>query len=198
MAFKITIPESLSEVKLKDYQKFIKLTSKEGISEEFSNRKAFELFLGVNGMAYHGMRMRDREYLMDELRVVLSEKPELQQTFVIGDIEYGLIPDWDEITFKEFHDLSDLKDTVVDLHRILAILYRPIINKKGRLYSIQSYNGYEIRQEIMSESPASVGLGVIFFCSKVSLQLLKPISTFLPQVVKDQMQHLTAPMDHTV
>jgi hypothetical protein len=84
------------------------------------------------------------------------------KTFKHKDIEFGFIPNLDEITVGEYLDIDLYQKSENNIHRLMSILYRPITNKKGPNYQIEVYSGTE-KCETMLDVPVSYYLGAMVF-----------------------------------
>tara|TARA_Y100000592_G_C5434848_1_gene300200 strand:+ start:801 stop:1397 length:597 start_codon:yes stop_codon:yes gene_type:complete len=80
-----------------------------------------------------------------------NENSSLKQIIEIDGKEYGFHPDLDSLTLGEYADLDTyLKDIENNMPEIMAILYRPVTNKKDTFYQIEPYDGdIKLRTEIM-------------------------------------------------
>jgi hypothetical protein len=112
-------------------------------------------------------------------RIKIPEKQELILTFDYDGVSYGLENDWSKLAFGAWIDFEvySAQDIYENLHKIMAILYRPII-KKGtfnvKKYKIVPYKSEEIedRAEIMKNVPVSYWLGAAqFFFSIASISI---------------------------
>jgi len=180
---KITIPTSIQDVTVRDYIKFHEAV-KDIKDEKVIERKALSILCNISDEEIDSIPVKEMIEIRNLLISVLSEQPDLVNIFEFNGIKYGLIPDWDDITFGEFLDLSSFSDGVLDMDKIMAIMYRPIIKfrKRNNEYEIIKYNGLEDRVEIMNEVSASVGLSLIFFCKSVYNKLMNHMDTYSPQV----------------
>ena len=87
-----------------------------------------------------------------------------KQTFKHNNIEYGFIPNLDEITVGEYLDIDTYQKDNNNIHRLMSILYRPITKKKGSNYQIETYSGTN-KAEMMMDVPVDIYLGaMVFFC----------------------------------
>jgi hypothetical protein len=115
--------------------KFEKIAS-EDIEQDFLQKRMLEIFCNVP--TEYSTKLKQVE--VDEigyLNEITSSKPELVTT-VEFEVKYGLIPDFDkDITAGELIDLDKYLE-LKDYSRLLSILYRPIIKKRG-LYQIEPY-----------------------------------------------------------
>jgi hypothetical protein len=54
-------------------------------------------------------------------------------------VEYGFIPNLDDMSFGEYVDLDTYLGDWQNIHRAMAVLYRPIREKRGERYNIVPY-----------------------------------------------------------
>ena len=72
-----------------------------------------------------------------------------------------------------------------DMHRAMAVLYRPIKQKLGEKYLIEDYEGTERYAEQMKDAPLDVVLGAVVFFWHLGKELLKSTMDYLvenPQI----------------
>ena len=95
-------------------------------------------------------------------------------TFEINGVTYGLENDWQNMTWGQWVDLEvySQSDKLNDyIHKILAILYRPIEVEKGTKYTLKKYKSSEVeeRAELFKQE---LGIEVWFGVSTFFLQAL--------------------------
>jgi len=166
----IEIPESINDIQLWRWQKYMSIV-KEDSDNEFVNRKALEIYYGIEGRHYDSLKVKDIEHIMKGLVDALGQKPTLVRRFVLSDVEYGFIPNLDDITFGEFVDLDKYNNTK-DFHKLMSILYRPIKKTKRDKYKIEPYNGSNERLAGMSLGIAQSAAAFFF---DIGLQLTRNI-----------------------
>ena len=81
--------------------------------------------------------------------------------FTVNDIEFGFIPSLDEMTFGEYVDIDTYIKDWKQMHKAMAVLYRPIEAKYDDRYNIVAYDGEET--DIMKDMPLSVCFSSIVF-----------------------------------
>ena len=100
----------------------------------------------------------------------------LTTTLTIDGVEYGMHPDLSEITLGEYADIETYVKMGLQKHlpEIMAILFRPIVEKEGDVYTIEAYNGdIKIRAEKMKQMNAEqVQKVLVFFWTFVRLLLV--------------------------
>jgi|TARA_R110002020_G_scaffold475222_1_gene709145 hypothetical protein len=109
----------------------------------------------------------------------------LQRKIEIEGIRYGFHPDLSEITLGEYADIETFLKNGIDKHlpEVMAILYRPILEEKNDVYTIQAYDGkLSMRAEAMKRMKTEdVQSSLVFFWTFV-MEFLK----ILPLSLKDQ------------
>lgn len=184
MRVKINVPESLSEIKLRDYQKYLKIERDNEENGQFLRQKAIELFCNVPGSVVLKMKNGDFKNISNHLFSLLVQKTDLVTTFKIGEVEYGFIPNLDrDMEFGEYIDIDEyLKDTD-DLHKTMGVLYRPITKNKWGKYQIEEYeaNKYD---EAMLDAPMDVVVGALLFFYRLGSQLLSVTPKCLERAVE--------------
>ena len=117
----------------------------------------------------------------------LQIKGKLKKVFKIDEIEYGFLPDLDEITLGEWADIEQyIKDGLEkNMHKIMAVLVRPITNKEGKMYSVQAYkDGRERAEKFKKKMNAEqVQQSLVFFWS-FGKKLLNLLPSCLMEVMK--------------
>jgi hypothetical protein len=110
---------------------------------------------------------------------MINEKPSLTPTFTMGDTKYGFIPELDNITYGEFVDLDGYLQDVQDLHKAMAVLYRPITSEVKHRYLIEPYEGAGKYSEQMKQAPMNVAMGATLFFWHLGNELLQAMLTSL-------------------
>ena len=142
---KITLPENISEITLGQFQKYLKLLTRELSDIDFNKRK-IAIFTKLPYRDISKVSSVDFKELLLQIDLALSTKAEFTNRFTLNDIEYGFIPNLDNISIGEYADLQkyseqlslvedDNIETMIDgfneMEKIMAVLFRPIINKTG-------------------------------------------------------------------
>jgi hypothetical protein len=162
MKINITVPESLREITLYQYQRFDKLIS-ENEASEFVNQKTIEIFCNIELKDVARIRFADVNDLLNHLNTLLQQKPKLTNTFKLGVYEFGFIPKLEDITSGEYIDLETYLSDTQTLHKAMAVLYRPIKTKVKDLYTIEEYEGADKYSEVLKYMPLDIALGSMLF-----------------------------------
>ena len=69
--------------------------------------------------------------------------------------EFGFIPNLDKMTMGEYIDLNNYFENPQDMHKAMAVLFRPIHEsyEDKDSYRIDSYKGASVYCDIMKEMP---------------------------------------------
>ena len=91
----------------------------------------------------------------------------LTRIIEIEGTRYGFHPDLDCITLGEYADIETFIKMDIDKHlpEVMAILYRPIVEEKNGIYTIEAYDGQiKLRTEEMKKmSSQEVQNALVFF-----------------------------------
>ena len=120
----------------------------------------------------------------------------LKNLIEIDGVEYGFHPDLSDITLGEFADLETMiKDGIEDnLPEIMAVLYRPITERKGEHYTIQAYDGaIRLRAEEMKQMKAEDVQGALVFF----WDFVKKLLILLPSYLMAQTEAIAKPQQTT-
>ena len=178
MRVDINVPDSQGEIRLEQYQRFVKLYDGE-VTEEFLALKMLEIFCGVKLSDAYQIRYKDVDGIVQILREVLNEKPQLRKTFFMNGVEYGFIPNLDDMSFGEYIDLDTYISDWQNIHKAMAVLYRPIKDKHGNRYNIVPYE--VIDAESMRQMPLDAVIGSVLFFYRLGIDLSKAMMNYLEE-----------------
>ena len=187
---KIKIPSSLKAITLEKYQKYLKI-QENNTDETFLAIKMIEIFLGLRGDTIMKMKAKSIRDITNVLSEMFTEKPELVKEFTMKGVDYGFIPDLENMTFGEYVDLDTYIGDVDNLHRAMAVLYRPITHKANEKYLIEEYEGED--DEKMKDMPMDAVLSSILFFYHLGMELSTTMLNYLQEEEenKDILQQLT-------
>lgn len=168
MELKVVVPTDLSEITLEQYQRFARL---EG-DEEFLTHKMLEVFCNVPLNKLPNVKFKSLSGVVNRLNGMFATKPSLKQEFTLGGQTFGFIPNLEDITFGEYVDLDNYMADTQELHKTMAILYRPITQRAGKRYDIEQYESAEKYSELMKQAPMDVVLGATLFFYRLGSDLL--------------------------
>lgn len=119
-----------------------------------------------------------------------ESKSKLSKIIEIEGVEYGFHPDLEELTLGEYADLETYISKGIEkyLPEIMAILYRPVIEKTDKgMYSIQAYDGkLRLRKHTMKKMSAQqVHTALVFFWNIVEV-----LSKIMPSYLMERMEEM--------
>lgn len=178
MKLEITVPNTLSEITLEQYQKYLKI-SEEVTDEKFLASKMIEIFCKVKLSDTMKMKFADVNAICGILIDMFNEKPALRRHFKINGVEYGFIPKLDDISLGEYVDLDAFLGDWENMHRAMSVLYRPIDQKYGEKYSIKEYEAGD--GETMKDMPLDAVISSILFFYHLGIDLSQAMMNYLQE-----------------
>jgi hypothetical protein len=114
----------------------------------------------------------------------------LKRIIKVDGVEYGFHPDLSEITLGEYADIETYIQNGMEknLSKLMAVLYRPVVEKNGKYYSIEGYNGSGVRmrsEKFKKMKAADVNSSLVFFWT-----LGNELSTILPLYLMERMEQV--------
>lgn len=186
MRVKVTIPNQLSEIKLHQYQKYLKIQENNS-DDTFLASKMIEVFCGIELRDAFKMKAKDVYRITNILTDMFEQKPKLVQRFTMDGVEYGFIPNLDDISLGEYIDLDTHLSKWENMHLAMAVLYRPINNKLKSKYTIEEYEAKD--QDKMKNMPMDAVISSMLFFYRLGIELSKVMTNYLEQE-EDTIIHL--------
>jgi len=148
------------------------------------------------------LELKDIAVIMSKIGGLQAEQDsKLKRIIEVEGKEYGFHPDLDSITLGEYADIETFIKNGIEsnLPELMAVLYRPIVEKKNDIYIIQAYDGnISVRAEQMKKMAAEqVQSALVFFYNFVK-ELLKILPLYLTEQLnkmKDNLQMKILPKD---
>jgi predicted nucleotide-binding protein (sugar kinase/HSP70/actin superfamily) len=125
----------------------------------------------------------------------LQEKANTELTNIIEveGKEYGFHPKLDDITLGEYADIETMivNGLEKNLPELMAVLYRPITEKKNGKYTIEAYDGdIAMRSEEMRKMSAQEVQNAMVFFWTFATDLLRILPSFLMERVKKSLAEI--------
>lgn len=178
MKIELTVPTKLNEIPLMNYQKFY-ASQQASNDDEFVMQKMVQCFCGIELKDVAKIRMSDVVDIVTNLTTILQEKPKFEPTFKIENVEFGFVPNLENLSFGEYVDAEAYWDNVEDWHKGMAVLFRPITEKKGEKYEIFEYKGSSEFSDAMRYAPMSVVISTRVFFWTLGIDLLSSTLDYL-------------------
>ena len=193
---KLKLPLSLNAIKLKDFQKYVKiLEANPDADKDFLDIKLMEIFCSLKYANISSLPLG----IFDETVMILSnmfqsKTPLVNRFKMIGsdgvEVEFGFIPNLDNITMGEYIDLTNYLGDIDDMHKAMAVLYRPIHpSYEGRdSYRISSYQGTSAYSEILKDMPLDIAIGAKVFFWTLGKKLSILMTSFFQREAQEKME----------
>ena len=182
MQVEVSVPSSLREVKLKNYQELL-------IKENPDNDDMLKCILNINTKELGKIKDKDVDNLLAIINKLFDKKHEFIPTFKMKGVLYGFIPKLDDITYGENKDVTNYINDWGNMHKAMAVLFRPVKQKLNSKYLIEDYEGSHKYSEMMKNMPLDVVLGAMVFFWNLTNALLNSIPNYLEKEIKQaQMQ----------
>jgi hypothetical protein len=170
MKIEINVPTSLNEVTLGQYQKYLKI-AENNPEGNFLDAKMIEIFCGIPLSDSYKLKMSSATAIVDIITELLNQTPKHTERFEMNGIEYGFIPDLDEMSLGEYIDMDNNVSSWEKMHVAMNVLYRPTkISKVGK-YNIEEYDVKN--PEKMKDMPLGAAIGSVFFFLNLGMELSK-------------------------
>ncbi len=162
---KVEIPIDWSGISIQMYQRFEGLKRKTLNKDEF-NVEVMAIVCGLEKNDVETMAVSSLNKVLRSLKFLEKEPntDELQKKVEWNGTKYGFIPNLSEITMGEYIDIENhCKQAHKNLHKIMSILYRPIVKETKTRYSIEPYSPNEEIEEEFLEFPILPSMSALSF-----------------------------------
>ena len=182
---KLIVPESWNDITVKQYQKFMQILKVQKDEHE-KTMDIVSVFCNVDRKLLKKFKMKDLNKISNIITSMTKDNPshiKMEKNIEFNNDKYGVIPNMSEMTTGEFVDLeSYCEESTENLHKIMSVLYRPIVKRKGSRYQIEDYGATPIeeRAELFKEE-MTVGdfNGASVFFYNFATELLKFSNRYL-------------------
>jgi hypothetical protein len=176
---KINIPENLNEITIKQFFDFIKCTEQSN-DDAYLRLAMISIFCDISVEDIKkNFSVKEFTEISNHLTEVIKQEPTHIERFNLQGVEFGFIPNLENITAGEYIELDELFKSSDTYLEQMGVMYRPIISKHKGLYRIEPFENKDKFKEIMEFAPVSAYFGAkVFFCNLLS-ELLNNIQTCL-------------------
>ncbi len=170
----IQVPHTMRSITLEQYQKYIKVleNNKGAEHSDFVGMKFVEIFCSTSLENIKNIHFSVFEEVGNILGEAFKQETPLIRHFKMGSVEFGFIPNISKMSIGEY---IDIEQNIVDwnnIHKAMAVLFRPIKKKKGDRYTIKKYSPTDTTTEAMKQMPLDVALGARVFFYHLGKDLL--------------------------
>lgn len=186
MKLDIYVPSSLDEITLEQYQRFYKISEGKEPSN-FINQKMIEIFCNIDLKDIVKIKYSSLNKVLSHLDKLFKSNTSFKNRFNYKNVNYGFIPNLDDMTFGEYIDLDNYFSDWSNMHKAMSVLYRPIKYISGDKYNIEEYKGVNNK---LKQMPLSIVMStIVFFYSlsrDLSINTLKSLSKEEMNIVSNQ------------
>ena len=171
-------------------EKWLKLVE---VETESKPKEALETITALSDIPKQLVKelgIQDVAVIMNRIgELQIEQDSKLKRIIEVEGKEYGFHPDLDSITLGEYADIETFIKNGIEnsLPELMAVLYRPIVEKKNDIYIIEAYDGnISIRAEEMKKMAAEhVQSALVFFWS-----LGNELSKILPLYLMERLNKM--------
>ena len=175
-------------------EKWLKLIDFNSLSKAEEAQQVISALSTIPKKLVNELSLKDVALMMEKIAELQAEKnSSLKKIIKLEGVEYGFHPDLEEITLGEYADLETLIKLGLEKHlpEIMAILFRPVVEKKNDIYTIAAYDGKtKIRSEIMKKMSAQQVQNALVFFWILGSELSLILPSFLMQITKETKPQL--------
>lgn len=182
----IEVPTSWKDIKLKQYLALQRDLENYRDDEEAQVALMLHHLCGLSPEYLKGLSADSYTLLKAKLTGFISPTDIQLEKFVnINGVQYGFEPNLSKMSYGAYADITQYDTITIDKNwaKIMSILYRPVVDKKGDTYSIQPYEGVIDEHEWL-EVPMHIHWGVLFFFLHLQLDLLSVIPKYLKELTE--------------
>jgi len=194
MKAEITIPESLNEITLGQYQEFL-IKSKDLEGYKLA-QCTVAVFCCVPMVSVLKISLIDITSITNHLNALFQDEQQLQLSFKLESKEvsqeFGFINDIENMSLGEYSDLDSYISDWGNMHKAMAVMYRPLTARIKDRYTIVDYEGTKEYADIMRFMPLDIALGAMVFFYHLGNELLKATRSYLVEETVElisQQQH---------
>jgi len=188
MKLELVVPTSLDEIPLKHYQEFLKIYNANTEDNEFLSEKMVQLFCGIELKDVLRIKATDLTDMVEHFNHLFNNKPKFKHRFKLGTMEFGFIPNLEQMSWGEYIDAEKYMSSWETMHKAMAVLYRPITKTKGDKYEVCEYMGSDEFSEAMKLAPVSIAMGASVFFWTLGNDLLIALADYLEKETKKMME----------
>ena len=175
---KLQIPTNINDITIAEYLKFIEV-NKEDADEEFLIHKTISIFCDIPMKDVLNIDAKEAQDIALEIYAVLNQNAKFVDRFELNGIEYGFIPNLEDLSLGEYIDLETYLKDQKNLHKVASVMYRPITKEYKDLYDIENYSASLKSQNDMKQAPIGIiSQAVVFFYNIVN-ELLRDFPHYL-------------------
>jgi hypothetical protein len=170
----LNIPTSYGDISLKKWMELQTELENYKDNEEAVNALILYHLCGLEPSYINGLDIHSYSEIKLELDKFLAntELP-LQKIIDVDGIEYGFEPNLSQMSYGAYCDITRFETIAIDKNwtKVMNILYRPIVKKQSKLYTIKPYVPNEDDTKWLSVG-MDIHFGALFFFVHLLIDLL--------------------------
>ena len=178
----LTIPFSLGQITLGQYQDYLKILEKwDKEDETYLKLKILQIFCKMSASDVQKIKLSDFDDTIQHINDLFDTTTDklINRFKMVGSdgeggertVEFGFIPKLDDISFGEYIDLESYIGKWESMHKAMAVLFRPISKDSRGFYLIEDYKGSSKYSEAMRDMPLDVALSATVFFYRLGIKL---------------------------
>ena len=191
---KLSVPDSWNEVTLDQFQEINSLSSE----NEERNLDIISIFLNEDPEIIRKLDpiTYNRLLVLLQWSNTMPSDAVYKPIIEVNGVQYGIISKLNEMSIGEWWDIEEfIKEPIQNLHKILSILYRPLItafNDRDRMIEIYDAKVMERQAELFKHNVMITDVyGALFFFALIKKQYLKIMQEYL----EVETQEMTKTLD---
>lgn len=171
------------ELKIKDYMLLNTLLTEYKDNDKELEKQILKRFNMMDKPLVEGKR-----FIADLIKELNKDDYEHQLIIKFKNKEFGFIPNLNDVSVGEWVDIETYQNSPENIHRLMSILYRPIIKKRGKYYEIEKYSGTEKWANEFLDLPAHHYKSTMVFFYRLSKELLRGSLMSINKTKKEMMK----------
>ena len=194
--FNIQVPMHLHGITLGQYQEWLKIVDKfdedKREDDEYLQVKMLQIFCKLPIEDTYKIPLTNFDSIVKHIGELFKVDTPLKNRWYMEDdnqrVELGLVPDLHKMSFGEYIDLETYINKWEDMHKAMAVLFRPVTFQLRDAYNVADYKGTAATAHIMKDMPLDIALGAINFLSRLTSKLLSHTLDSSHQMAKEHLE----------
>ena len=177
---KLTIPTDLKEITLSQYRRYQKVVEDNPNDEVFICIQMIAIFCKIEVADVMKIPAVDFAEIVSTISQTLDQRPQLTTTFKMDGVDYGFIPNLEQITIGEHAVIDTTINNEEQIELMLSVMYRKITKKASVL------------SEKFKNVPMHIVKGAQVFFWNLFNELLQNTLLSIPKIAKAEGVDLEA------
>lgn len=180
----LTIPTDWNGISLKKYLNLQKELKNYSDNEDAMAAIMLQELCGLDAKYLSGLSVSDYLMIKNELNGFISK---VDHDFVPivewKGVKYGFEPNLSQMSYGAYLDISKYESLAIDDNwvKVMNILYRPITEQKGEMYTTQAYGVDNDNTKEILQWGMDIHFGALFFFLHLSTDLVTSIPNYLKE-----------------